>query len=231
MGTLDGRVVDADSGEALPGASVFVVDVSIRAVTDDDGAFAIDRHARRALQRPRDVRRLTGRSASTSTSSRSRRGGRPSCGCRPSRSPRPRSRSTRRRPRAGAGHDRHARARRRRDGLALRPWRPGLGAGHAARPVADGRRRRARSSSAGRTPTRCACSATASRSTRRGTPAGWSRSSSPRRSGASCCTAASFRPVHRRRARGRARDRDASAFAGDTVSAVAVSPVAAAGRR
>ncbi len=43
LGTLDGRVVDAETGEPLPGASVFVVDVSIRAVTDDDGAFAVGR--------------------------------------------------------------------------------------------------------------------------------------------------------------------------------------------
>ena len=40
-GTLDGRVVDAETGESLPGASVWLVDVGLGAVADLDGAFAI----------------------------------------------------------------------------------------------------------------------------------------------------------------------------------------------
>ena len=41
-GTLDGRVVDAETGEPLVGASVFLVDVQLGAVADADGGFAIE---------------------------------------------------------------------------------------------------------------------------------------------------------------------------------------------
>lgn len=41
LGTLEGRAVDAESGETLPGASVLLVDVGIGTVADLDGAFAI----------------------------------------------------------------------------------------------------------------------------------------------------------------------------------------------
>ena len=41
-GTLDGRVVDAETGESLPGASVFLVDVGLGAVADLQGAFGIE---------------------------------------------------------------------------------------------------------------------------------------------------------------------------------------------
>ena len=41
-GTLDGRVVDAATGESLPGASVYLVDARVGAVADLDGGFAIE---------------------------------------------------------------------------------------------------------------------------------------------------------------------------------------------
>ena len=41
-GLLDGRVVDAETGEPLAGASVFLIDVDLGAVADSDGVFAVE---------------------------------------------------------------------------------------------------------------------------------------------------------------------------------------------